>query len=147
MESHPEGLRHAKKYIPWPSMSSKEYMEGTIWIDEAGMGSLAGPLYIGGAFMLDTFNVEGIHDSKLLNEKERNRVRDEVAKSGDHVIVHVESITASELDSMGGLGEAWKEGIVRTVNALIEKVTARFPVLNWNVLYWMATRPYHARCR
>ena len=126
IETHPNGLREKKRDVPWPKMSPDEYMEGTIWIDESGMGCLAGPVHVGGTFILPSFDLLGVHDSKLLNERERDRIRSEVECS-DKIIVHVESVTAAELDELGGLGKAWRVGISRTVDALIKKVAEKFP--------------------
>lgn len=126
-QTHPSGIRNKKKDVMWPLVSKdKERMEHTIWIDEAGMGSWAGPLHVAGTYILPGFDIKGIHDSKLLKIHERELLYMQLLKS-PNVIHHVESITNVELDKVGGLGVAWRIGIRRVIDSIKKQVQERFP--------------------
>ena len=72
--------------MPSPKSSNKPEQLGLIWhgpglmagVDEAGRGPLAGPV-VAAAVMLDDANpIRGLADSKLLTEKKRERLFDEI---------------------------------------------------------------------
>lgn len=54
-------------------------------IDEAGRGCLAGPLVVAGVVLIKP--IEGLNDSKVLREKERERLFDIILEHSKHHIV------------------------------------------------------------
>lgn len=122
--THPEGIKHAGTLHAWPALNH-EWNPETIWIDEAGMGCLAGPLHVAGTYLLPGFDVQGLHDSKLLREDERKDIFTKLTTSGC-IIYHIEKMTNQEIDQMK-LGGAWKEAIRRIVTKLKQKVETAHP--------------------
>ncbi len=118
--SHPQGIRDKKVQYPWP-ITNHEWNTYSIYIDEAGMGSLAGPLYVGGAVLLPGFDIQGLHDSKLLRVHEREAAYEQLTHC-PHLLYHVEKVSNTEIDDLK-LGGAWREGIRRTIHQLREKAT------------------------
>jgi ribonuclease HII len=49
-------------------------------VDEAGRGALAGPLVAGAVILPDTFDPEGLEDSKLLTRRQRERAYERVTR-------------------------------------------------------------------
>lgn len=49
--------------------------------DEAGRGCLAGPVVAAAVILPDTFEAEGLNDSKKLSEADRNRLREIIEKN------------------------------------------------------------------
>lgn len=65
-------------------------------IDEAGRGPIAGPLVVAGVVLLE--EIEGLNDSKILNEKKRDILFDEIKnKSKFHIVF----TSAQEIDKKG----------------------------------------------
>lgn len=68
-------------------------------IDEAGRGSMVGPLVVAGVALdesgLDAVIKMGVKDSKLLDAESRNRLYDEITRTLDY---HVEMITPDQID-------------------------------------------------
>jgi ribonuclease HII len=112
------GIVKSGDVIPWPSIDH-EWNSDTIWIDEAGMGSWAGPLHVTGTILLPGFNVKGIHDSKLLTLYEREQVYAELIAS-DRILFHTEIMTNADIDRLH-LGGAWKEAIRRIIAKLYQQ--------------------------
>ncbi|MBP6324868.1 MAG: ribonuclease HII, partial [Sulfurospirillum sp.] len=54
-------------------------------IDEAGRGCLAGPLVVAGVVLRES--ILGLNDSKVLSEKERERLFDIIQENADSKIV------------------------------------------------------------
>ena len=54
--------------------------ETVVGIDEVGRGAWAGPLMVGAAIVPKDTRVNGIRDSKLLSEAERERLFDRIAE-------------------------------------------------------------------
>jgi len=126
-ETAPSGV----KSIAWPVIDHP-WNAYTIWIDEAGMGCYAGPLHVAGTILLPGFNVLGIHDSKLLNPAERECVFRKL-KESPHILYHVEEIDNQEIDRLH-LGQAWREGIRRTILNLKAQAEQRGLVISKVVL-------------
>lgn len=114
----PDGIRAEGKLHPWPAIDH-EWNVDTIYIDEAGMGCYAGPLHIGGTVLLSGFNVQGLHDSKLLSEHERKKAFEALLAS-PHIIHHVEIMSNVTIDELK-LGGAWKQGIRNLIAHLKQK--------------------------
>ncbi|MBP6713900.1 MAG: ribonuclease HII, partial [Aliarcobacter sp.] len=54
-------------------------------IDEAGRGPIAGPLVVAGVILLE--KIDGLNDSKILSEKKRNKLFDEIKNKSKYHIV------------------------------------------------------------
>jgi ribonuclease HII len=67
--------------------------------DEAGRGACAGPLVAGAAVLPPGLRLEGLGDSKLLTERQRDRLYDEVTARASAWAVAV--VPASEVDRIG----------------------------------------------
>lgn len=65
-------------------------------IDEAGRGCLAGPLVVAGAVLKQS--VAGLNDSKVLSEKERERLFEILQTTTEHKIIFCDNIM---VDKMG----------------------------------------------
>jgi ribonuclease HII len=126
-QTNPEGI----KSVPWPAQPTIQELGTTIWIDEAGMGSWAGPLHVAGTVVLPNMTLQGIHDSKLLRNDEREKLYDALCDNSN-LLYHVESISNTELDSVGGLGCAWRLGIKRVIENLQNQVLA-LDNPSWNI--------------
>lgn len=114
LATHPQGLAN----IPWPPLQCDENAF-TIWIDEAGCGALAGPMYAAGVVILPGFNVAGIHDSKLLKPHERAAVYDQLINCRE-ILYHVASVTNQEIQELGKTG-AWVKMLHEITNTLRNK--------------------------
>lgn len=123
--THPLGLSKASGKIPWPPLDH-EWHADTIWIDEAGMGSLAGPLHVAGTILCAGFRVMGLHDSKLLelHEREHAYAALQTALHEKQLIAHVEVMSNVEIDRLK-LGGAWREAIRRIIVKLKAEADAR----------------------
>jgi ribonuclease HII len=118
-KTKPDGIKLAGTLHPWPVLNH-EWNSHTIWIDEAGMGCWAGPLHVAGVYLLPGFDIEGLHDSKLLREDERKDIYEKLVRN-KHIIYHIEKMSNQDIDAMK-LGGAWKEAIRRIVSKLQQQV-------------------------
>ena len=122
--TNPLGIRHNKKYYPWPENDVK-LNQCTIWIDEAGRGSFAGPLHVGACILLPDFIGQGFHDSKLLKVHEREKLYDKLMKQENQTLLyHIASVSNDQIDSMNIQG-AWEFGIRECIDALKDKAEQR----------------------
>ncbi len=65
----------------------EQFLKGNkfiLGIDEAGRGPMAGPLVVAGVVIDESFNVEGVNDSKKLSEKKRELLYDEIIEKSLH---------------------------------------------------------------
>ncbi len=113
IETHPNGISNCA----WP----KTIVPNSICLDEVGCGAWCGDLVICAVYLKPEFDVKGIHDSKKLKEHEREKISREL-QNDPNIVYHVEHISNEELDSLGGLGIAWKIGCQRATNHLLEKL-------------------------
>lgn len=67
-------------------------------IDEAGRGPLAGPVCVSAVILPDGFEHESLNDSKMLAEKKRERIYEELVTCGD-LIWSVVMADAAEVDA------------------------------------------------
>jgi ribonuclease HII len=81
-------------------------------IDEAGRGPIAGPLVVSGVVLLES--IEGLNDSKVLSEKKREKLFDEIKEKSKYHIVFTSAKTIDEI----GLSACLKSSI----NEIIEKL-------------------------
>jgi ribonuclease HII len=89
--------------------------EVVVGIDEVGRGAWAGPLVIGAAVVPKDRRMQGIRDSKLLPERERERLFDRIA--GWCEAWAVGSASQEECDELG-MAEAQRVATRRALDAL-----------------------------
>ncbi|MFA7084093.1 MAG: ribonuclease HII [Arcobacteraceae bacterium] len=100
-------------------------------IDEAGRGPIAGPLVVAGVVLKK--EILGLNDSKVLSEKKREALFDEIVEHSIHHIV----FTSNELIDEKGLSYCLKHSIneimqtIRAKEYLMDGNTA-FGILNLN---------------
>lgn len=79
----PAGRRRiTKKVVPGRRFEQELWDAGAdvvVGLDEVGRGAWAGPLVIGAAVIPRDKRIQGVRDSKLLNEPERERMYDKIA--------------------------------------------------------------------
>lgn len=114
--NRPEGLPSSKGAIPWPGAWLNDL---TLFIDEAGLGALAGPLYAAVVYIRPSFRLPGAHDSKLLKEHEREALFEQIVTNLD-VIYAIDSMSNSEIDEIG-IKMAWHVLTKRLVENLLAK--------------------------
>ncbi len=69
-------------------------MEKLCGIDEAGRGPIAGPLVVAGAILLE--EITGLNDSKVLSEKKREKLFEEIIIKAKYHIVFTDAKTIDE---------------------------------------------------
>jgi len=79
-------------------------------IDEAGRGPLAGPLVVAGVLLHST--IDGLNDSKKLNEKKREALYEKIILNSSYHIVS----TPSDIIDKIGLSKALKNSIEQIMN-------------------------------
>jgi ribonuclease HII len=92
--------------------------ETVVGIDEVGRGAWAGPLVVGAAILPRDTRVLGVRDSKMLSEKERERLFDRIASWC--VTWAVGAATQEECDELG-MAPAQKLACQRAINGLTVK--------------------------
>ena len=83
-------------------------------IDEAGRGPIAGPLVVAGVVLLKA--IEGLNDSKILSEKKRDLLFDEIINNSKYHIVFTD---AKAIDKKG-LSSCLRESILEIMSNLNE---------------------------
>ena len=81
-------------------------------IDEAGRGPIAGPLVVAGAILLE--EITGLNDSKVLSEKKREKLFEEIIKISKYHIVFTDAKTIDEK----GLSYCLKNSILEIMETL-----------------------------
>lgn len=84
-------------------------------IDEAGRGPIAGPLVVAGV-IINSY-IKGLNDSKVLSEKKRELLFDEIKEKSSYHIVFTEAKTIDEK----GLSACLKNSILEIMSALDKK--------------------------
>lgn len=110
--------RSPKKRAPTREIEQALWARGhevVVGIDEVGRGSWAGPLMVGAAVVPADTRVNGIRDSKLLTEAERERLFDRIAEWC--VTWAVGAASHSECDQLG-MSAAQKLAARRAIEAL-----------------------------
>ena len=81
-----------------------------VGLDEAGRGSIIGPLLIGGVAIkknkLDKLSTIGVKDSKLLSSKTRNRLLEQIKDISENIITH--KIMPAEIDEYVSKGKKYR---------------------------------------
>lgn len=67
-------------------------------VDEVGRGALAGPFVVAGALFLEEDWVDGVRDSKLISEKKREDVAEDLTES---VVYEIVEVSHADVDQMG----------------------------------------------
>ena len=67
-------------------------------IDEAGRGPIAGDLVVAGCIFKEATKIEGLNDSKKINEKKREKLYEEIILQTHYNIV---TISSKEIDALG----------------------------------------------
>ncbi len=74
-------------------------------VDEAGRGPLAGPVVVAGVILPKDHGILGLNDSKLLSEKERERLFGELVEGRESRVegieIFVEQASAAQIDKLG----------------------------------------------
>lgn len=83
-------------------------------IDEAGRGPIAGPLVVAGVILLE--KIDGLNDSKILSEKKRNKLFDEIKNKSKYHIVFTNAKTIDEK----GLSFCLRNSIIEIMDNLKE---------------------------
>ena len=110
--------RPSKKVAPTRVLERELWERGfdtVVGIDEVGRGAWAGPLVIGAAVLPRGSRVLGVRDSKMLSERERERIFDRVANWC--VAWSVGSASHEECDDLG-MAEAQRVATRRALAAL-----------------------------
>ncbi|MFZ2150475.1 MAG: ribonuclease HII [Candidatus Absconditicoccaceae bacterium] len=84
-----------------------------VYIDEAGRGPLAGPLYVGLVIPLKKFSIKGFKDSKKLSEKQRDECFRQIKKlqSDGKIFFATGSVSHTKID---------KYGLTKSINIAIK---------------------------
>ena len=69
-----------------------------VGVDEAGRGPLAGPVVAGACILPEAFFIQGLNDSKLLSERERERIYQEISLSSCDYGIGIASV--AEIDRL-----------------------------------------------
>ena len=83
-------------------------------IDEAGRGPLAGPLVVAGVILIE--DIVGLNDSKVLNEKKRELLFNEIIEKSKY---HIVFKSAKEIDDFG-ISSCLKSSILEIIENLKE---------------------------
>lgn len=107
-----------KATAPTLALEKQLWAEGhevVVGLDEVGRGAWAGPLAAGAAVLPQDRRVQGVRDSKMLSEKERERLFDRVA--GWCTAWHVGMASQAECDELG-MSEAQRMAAARAIAGL-----------------------------
>lgn len=89
-----------------------EYVAG---VDEAGRGPLAGPVFAAAVIFPKGTRIEGINDSKKINEKKREELYDIIIEKA--ISYSIQSVDEKEIDNINILNAA-HQAMVKAVQAL-----------------------------
>jgi len=84
--------------------------------DEAGRGSLLGPLYAAAVILDPARPIRGLDDSKKLAPSERERLAAEIHRKS--IAYHVASATTAEVDAIN-VYQASRQAMIRALSALV----------------------------
>lgn len=84
-----------------------------VGVDEAGRGPLAGPVVVAGVVLPRNHGLQGLNDSKLLTEQQREALFDPICEMGE---VWVEKASAAVID---------REGILKCTRRLMKRVVKK----------------------
>ncbi|MDR0744488.1 MAG: ribonuclease HII [Holosporales bacterium] len=111
---------YPKKIMPSFEIENQYENKIVCGTDEAGLGPLAGPIVVCSCVFLDynlpTELLININDSKKLTKKKREFLFDKIINY-ENLIYKISIIDAEIIDSIG-LSNAWKKGIISSVQNL-----------------------------
>lgn len=91
-------MRHEALALFEQGIKSRYDLDVIVGIDEAGRGSLAGPVYAGACAITDPCGTGFINDSKLLSQRQREQAFEMLPA---HALFATGSSTAAEIDAEG----------------------------------------------
>jgi ribonuclease HII len=116
--ARPKRPKQSKKRAPTRAIEQEMWARGhdvVVGIDEVGRGAWAGPLSVGAAILPRDTRVNGVRDSKLLNEREREALFDKLT---DWCVAwSVGSVSHEECDHLG-MSAAQKLAARRAIEGL-----------------------------
>ena len=124
--------RPSKKRAPTLRLEHELWAAGhriVVGIDEVGRGAWAGPLAIGAAVLPQSGRVNGVRDSKMLTEREREHLFDRIASWCAHWSVGM--VSHEECDSIG-MSAAQKLAARRAIEGLDVPVDRVLIDGNWD---------------
>ena len=124
----------SKKVAPTRHLEQELRSDGheiIVGVDEVGRGAWAGPLMVGAAVLPSDKRVNGVRDSKLLTEIERERLFDRIA--GWCVTWSVGAATQAECDELG-MAEAQRLAARRAIAGLSVAPDTAIVDGTWNFL-------------
>ena len=87
-------------------------------IDEAGRGSLAGPVVVAGVIMPKDSKIEGVNDSKKVSEKKREKLYDLIL---EEAISYSVAVIGQDIIDEINILNATKKGVTEVIEGLKEK--------------------------
>lgn len=111
-------VKNSKKRAPTRAIEQEMWARGhelVVGVDEVGRGAWAGPLMVGAAVLPRDTRVNGVRDSKLLTEREREALFDRIAAWC--VTWSVGAASQEECDRLG-MSAAQKLATKRAISAL-----------------------------
>jgi ribonuclease HII len=98
-------------------------MKISIYIDEAGRGPLAWPLYVGAIFPRQRFSKKEYKDSKVLSEHQREMFYKKIAKleQKNQIFLWYGVVEPGDIDHRG-MTKALRYGILRAIQMILEKI-------------------------
>lgn len=98
-------MRHEALALFEQGIKLRYELDVVIGIDEAGRGSLAGPVYAGACAITDSRGTMFINDSKLLSQRQREQAFELLHA---HALFATGSASAGEVDANGILGATYR---------------------------------------
>lgn len=98
-------------------------MKLKIYIDEAGRGPLAWPLYVGAVLPRQRFTKNHYKDSKILSERQREALFQKIqqTESKNQILYGYGTASSREID-LHGMTKALQFGVLRAVQMILQKV-------------------------
>ena len=102
-------------------------MKIKIYIDEAGRGPLAWPLYVGAVSPRKKFIKKHYKDSKILSERQRENLFNKIQllEQKNQILYGYWIVSSSEIDDFG-MTKAMHVGIIRSVQIILQKIYERY---------------------
>jgi len=117
-------MRHEALALFEQGIKSRYELDVVIGIDEAGRGSLAGPVFAGACAITDPQNTTFVNDSKLLSQHQREQAFDMLPA---HALFAAGSASAAEIDANGILIATYR-AMERALSAVLPAVRERWGV-------------------
>jgi ribonuclease HII len=115
-------MRHEALALFEQGIKLRYELDVVIGIDEAGRGSLAGPVFAGACAITDPQNTTFINDSKLLSPRQREQAFEALPA---HAVFATGSASAAEIDALGILGATF-QAMERALTGVLPAVRERW---------------------